>query len=98
MIRQSSRSGLSRNQTLNAFSFRIVAHFAGRVEVHGCARARGVCGPMRQAAVIWISGAREIHPCGADLLGQNKCIRRTGAVVVANFGIVECKRDFASME
>ena len=91
-----SNSGLS-NQP-QSFSFRIIAHFAGGVEIHGSARARGICGPLRQAAVIWISGPREIHPCGADLLGQSKGIRRTRTVMVADFGIVEGKRDFASME
>jgi hypothetical protein len=91
-----SHSGLG-NQP-QSFSLRIVAHFAGRVEVHGGARVRGVCGPMRQAAVIRISGPREIHPCRADLLRQNKGFRRTRTVVVTDFGIVEGERNFTRME
>src|SRR5271168_1583683 len=91
-----SDSGLG-NQ-FQSFSFRIITHFAGRVEVHSGARIPGVGRPMRQAAVIGISGPREIHPGRADLLRQSKRLRRTRTVVSADFGIVEGKGNFARVK
>lgn len=49
------------------FSFRIVAHFAGRVEIHGCLVFSRVCRPMRQAVVIGIPVSGKVHPGSTDL-------------------------------
>ncbi len=51
-----------------SLSFRIVAHFAGRVEIHGCPVFSRVCRPMRQAVVIRIPGSGKVHPGSTDLL------------------------------
>src|ERR1700722_11509300 len=53
---------------------------------------------MRQATVIRISGPREVHPGRTDLFRQSKGLRRTGAVVIADPGIIEGESNFASME
>src|SRR5260370_20802295 len=92
-LRNSSRC----NQT-QSLSLRVVAYFAVSVEVHGCPVFSRVCGPMRQAVVIGISAARKIRPGGADPLRQSKCLRSASAVMVTDFCIVECERNFTSME
>jgi hypothetical protein len=51
-----------------SLSFRIVAHFAGRVEIHGCPVFSRVCRPMRQAVVIRIPGSGKAHPGSTKLL------------------------------
>ena len=50
-----------------SFSFRIVAHMAGRVEVHSCTVFRSEYGPMRQAVVIGVPSSGKIHPSSTDL-------------------------------
>src|SRR4029077_777766 len=80
------------------FSFRVVAHCAWRVKVHGCPLFRSVRGPMRQAVVIRIAGSGKIHPSSTDLLRENECLGSASTVMVANFSIVEGERDFTGVE
>ena len=81
-----------------SFSFRVVSHCAGRVKVHRCTLLGSVCGPVWQTVVIRISSSGKIHPGGTDLLRQSECLRSTPTVMVANFSIVECERDFTGVE
>jgi hypothetical protein len=66
---------------------------------HIVARVSGVyAGPLRQTRMVGIPGTRETHPRHAHLLRQIKGARIACAVMVANLGIVEHKRNLSSME
>src|SRR6266850_5732728 len=96
MVQAFLHSGLCHQP--QSLSFRIVAHFAGRVEIHGCLVFSRVCRPMRQAVVIGIAGSGKIHPGSTDLLRQKECLGSASTVMVANLSVVERERDFTGVE